>query len=249
MKIYSDRFDLMLKAALDTRISNKMLCLDVGCGEGYFCGLLLNVGFDVIGLDLEKRCVKMTWNKLKNKQSFQVVRADAQHLPFRTQVFDFIVCAEMLEHLPSPCLLLKGVTGTLKVGGKLIVSTPNATGLWNLLFDRLAGWIRNLTLTASKKSEKYRSGHISLFTYAFLKETLRRFDFVIERDLERWRSEGLLISICMRESFLRYFGGDLRSHLMFNVLQSAELSVSKLFPKHLQSGWIFLCSKLGWDKL
>jgi len=244
MKKHPDRFDLMWKAALDTGIPKNALCLDIGCGEGYFCGFLLNKGFDVIGVDLEKRCVKITWNKLKNEQSFQVIRADAQHLPFlRTEIFDFIICAEVIEHLSSPCLLLKGVASTLKIGGKLLVSTPNAIGLWSLVFDRLAGWIRNLVLTASRKSEKYRSGHISLFTYAFFKETLRRFNFVIERDLERWRSEGLLIGICLRESFLRYFGVDLCRHFIFNLLQRAELNVSKLFPKHLQSGWIFLCSK------
>jgi len=241
MKTYTNRFDLMLKVASDV-VPNKALCLDIGCGEGFFCKLLLDKGLNVVGEDLDKQCVELAWNRLKHIQSFHVVHADAQQLPFRTECFNLIICAEVIEHLLSPSLLMKDIAITLKAGGKFLLSTPNAIGIWNLVFDRLAGCIRNLVLTVSGQP-KYRSGHISLFTYATLTETLRRFGFAIEGDVGRWRSEGLLIGASLQDSFLRRFGIDLRGRTLFNVLRRMELEVSRLFPKYLQSGWTLLCTK------
>jgi 2-polyprenyl-3-methyl-5-hydroxy-6-metoxy-1,4-benzoquinol methylase len=242
MKTCPDRFDLMLNTALALGISQKTLALDVGCGNGHFCELMLNKGFNVTGLDLDKKSIKMAWRKLRSKQGFHVMLADAQHLPIRAGLFDLVVCAEVIEHLPNPALLLKDSVAALKADGNLLLSTPSATGLFTLLFDRLAGEIRNFISRLFGKTQGYYSGHISLFTYASLIHTLRRFDFVVEREVERWRAEGL-ISSYLQDSFRRNFDLDLRKHVAFHILKEIDLRIGRLSPQQLRSGWILLCRK------
>ena len=86
-----------------------------------------------------------TQNTLKNRNCFHLVCTDAQHLPFRAESFDLVVCSEVIEHLLKPALLFKDVTNCLKRDGKLLLSTPNVIGLWNLIFDL---WLAELMRAA-----------------------------------------------------------------------------------------------------
>ena len=52
------------------------------------------------------------------------VLGSAENLPFADQVFDCIVCTEVLEHLPSPELALRECSRILKPSGLLFLSTP-----------------------------------------------------------------------------------------------------------------------------
>jgi SAM-dependent methyltransferase len=232
----------MLKTALTLEIPGRTI-LDVGCGFGVFSELLLNEEFHVIGLDLEMKTLKIVWDKLKEKNHFQLVRADAQHLPFRPESFDLIVGAEVVEHLCNPAMFLKDVSTCLKINGTLLVSTPNVIGIWNLLFDVISRNMQKCIHKLLKTSYRYQSGHITLFTYTSLVNLLWRFNFVISRDLERWRIEGQLISISLAESFQRYYGVDIHRYVIFNVFKNIEFKVSRVLPRQLQSGWLLLCRR------
>lgn len=52
------------------------------------------------------------------------VQADAALLPFKNKVFDAVICAELLEHLPKPRQVLKEVHRVLKPRGTLLISAP-----------------------------------------------------------------------------------------------------------------------------
>ena len=52
------------------------------------------------------------------------VLSSAENLPFADQVFDCIVCTEVLEHLSAPEMALGECCRTLKPGGFLFLSTP-----------------------------------------------------------------------------------------------------------------------------
>jgi len=53
------------------------------------------------------------------------VCADATHLPFRKQAFNCVVSLETLEHIRDQRVFLDNIKGSLKKGGRLILSTPN----------------------------------------------------------------------------------------------------------------------------
>ncbi|GAC1414616.1 MAG: class I SAM-dependent methyltransferase [Actinomycetota bacterium] len=51
------------------------------------------------------------------------VVADATKIPFKNESFDFIVCKQVLEHIPEPVVLLEEAHRVLKSGGRIILST------------------------------------------------------------------------------------------------------------------------------
>jgi 2-polyprenyl-3-methyl-5-hydroxy-6-metoxy-1,4-benzoquinol methylase len=85
------------------------MALDVGCGGGF----LRSVGLtNIIGMD-----VRAT--------GAVTVRASAENLPFRDQVFELVFAGEVLEHLNMPAQALNEWVRVLREGGRLGLSTPN----------------------------------------------------------------------------------------------------------------------------
>ena len=79
------------------------MILNAGCGES----VLGDVRLDI-----------------RKTKSVNVV-ADIHFLPLRDNVFDKVICKEVLEHLVSPFNSLKEILRVLVVNGLLIVSFPN----------------------------------------------------------------------------------------------------------------------------
>jgi len=90
--------------------------LDVGCnvGNGYaFLG--------AIGVDIDYELLI----KAKRLKRLEVIRCDAQHLPFKSMTFDIITCFEVIEHVDRPRQLLNEVFRVLKSEGSILLTTPN----------------------------------------------------------------------------------------------------------------------------
>ncbi|RLC84045.1 MAG: hypothetical protein DRJ03_15350 [Chloroflexi bacterium] len=107
--------------------------LDVGCGNGFLSRLLLEEleGVSIVGLDIDLRYCKMA-KKSVERLNFDAILADAQHLPFRKGLFEAIIAAELIEHLPYPVAFLRDVHTSLRDEGMLIISTPNVIGAWSI---------------------------------------------------------------------------------------------------------------------
>lgn len=56
-------------------------------------------------------------------------------LPFRTGVFDAVVCTEVLEHVAEPSDFLKDVVRVMRPGGVLLLTTPQTWGLHEEPYD------------------------------------------------------------------------------------------------------------------
>lgn len=52
--------------------------------------------------------------------------------------FDFIIFADVLEHVPNPAMLLHDAKGALRPGGSIIASIPNIAH-WSVRFELLRG--------------------------------------------------------------------------------------------------------------
>ena len=89
--------------------------LDIGCGGQPYCGLLRHVE-RYIALDL-----------FCNHEVD--VCGDGLALPFSDTVFDSVLCSEVLEHVPEPCVLMREVWRVLKPGGVLLLIAPQTWGL------------------------------------------------------------------------------------------------------------------------
>jgi ubiquinone/menaquinone biosynthesis C-methylase UbiE len=100
-------------------------CLDVGCGGNPFPNA--NVLCDFCFYEAkEKRGHGAERSKIEGKP---FVLCDAQFLPFRNNAFDFIHCAQMLEHVDNP----QEFVGELeRVGKHGYIETPS--WFWESIF-------------------------------------------------------------------------------------------------------------------
>lgn len=112
--------------------------LELGCDRGLMAsrcktGYASNVEW--IGVDLNVEALKDAMGHMD-----LVVQADVQKgLPFReAPVFDRIVCADFLEHLPYPWETLKRLRRHIRPDGLLVASFPNI-GHWSVIDDLLCG--------------------------------------------------------------------------------------------------------------
>lgn len=96
--------------------------LDVGCNSGEFMRLLQSKKqCDVTGADISEEMVALCRQKGLN-----VVRCDADKLPFPDGTFDVVTLMEVLEHFHEPVPYLKEIRRVLKKDGMLLGSCPHA---------------------------------------------------------------------------------------------------------------------------
>jgi 2-polyprenyl-6-hydroxyphenyl methylase / 3-demethylubiquinone-9 3-methyltransferase len=108
--------------------------LDLGCGGGLLSESLAQAGATVLAVDpassaiaCAKKHAEASDNPLfKDHLSYQQGSIDCL-LDSHKNSFDIITCMELLEHVPSPALLLEQCKSLLKPGGNLILSTLNRT--------------------------------------------------------------------------------------------------------------------------
>jgi len=110
--------------------SNKDIILDIGCGSGVQLNSLNIVPKFLIGTDINQNA--LVYAKNKNIPNSEFIRCDAQQLPFKTMAIDKIICAELIEHLPNPAMMINEVHRILKNNGSIIITTPNEYSIWGL---------------------------------------------------------------------------------------------------------------------
>ncbi|UCD85606.1 MAG: class I SAM-dependent methyltransferase [Deltaproteobacteria bacterium] len=137
--------------------------LDAGCGGGrHLCEAFRSQDADVVGIDLnwEDLCkAKYNLNSINNGNDGlrTVSMADVTTLPFKTGIFDMVICSEVLEHIPENRTAIAELVRVLKPGKNLVISVPR------FLPERICWAI----------SESYRNepgGHIRIYR----KKELRR---------------------------------------------------------------------------
>ena len=96
--------------------------LDVGCGTGVLSRLLVEKGYDVIGIDISENAI----NKCKNKGLNAYQQNLSEKLLFRDEEFDCILMSEVIEHIADTFFVLHELNRVLKTGGVFILTTPNS---------------------------------------------------------------------------------------------------------------------------
>ena len=91
--------------------------LDVGCGRKPYKNL---IPFDMY--------VGMEYTASRAPD----IVGDARKIPFRSEIFDSILCTEVLEHMNEPKQVIQEINRVLKLHGKLLLSAPMS---WNLHYE------------------------------------------------------------------------------------------------------------------
>jgi SAM-dependent methyltransferase len=116
--------------------------LDLGCGKGYIGkSLALNnyVVFSEINPEL-----------IKDIEGDKVV-LDALHMPFKNESFDWVICADVLEHIKDDKKVLQNIYDILKQGGKAIIALPAYSRFYGH-HDKLIGHYRRYDRKSFEKT-------------------------------------------------------------------------------------------------
>jgi len=160
--------------------------LDIGCGNGAFCGEFLRLGAKVVGVDLSEQGIAWARRTFPAGR-FEVLAADRDVLQRLNEApFDIVVSTELVEHLYAPRDWAAGCFAALKPGGSLICSTP------------YHGYLKNLALSLAGKWDTHADplwdgGHIKLWSKRTLGRLLIEAGF---RDVQ-FRGAGRLPGLWM----------------------------------------------------
>jgi len=94
--------------------------LDLGCSDGSLGAHLVEMGHEVVGVDVEEHP-----GVSARLSEFHVADLDRGIPDAVGGDFDVVLCADVLEHVRSPEQLLTQLRGRLRPGGTVIASIPN----------------------------------------------------------------------------------------------------------------------------
>ena len=109
--------------------------LDVGVAAGYLGKILKQRGHHLVGIESDPRVAA---EARAHYEYLHVVDVEQFEFPQGAE-FDYILFADVLEHLRDPVELLRRVLPCLNAGGEIIISLPNVANLFirvNLMFGR-----------------------------------------------------------------------------------------------------------------
>jgi SAM-dependent methyltransferase len=136
--------------------------LDAGTASGYLGKVWRGKGHYVAGIEFDSATGE------KARQYYDVFEiANLETYPFSARrEFDYIVFADVLEHLRDPAAVLQRCIPCLKESGKIIISVPN-----------IANWIIRLSLLFGKFDYMDRGildrTHLRFFTSRSLRQLMK----------------------------------------------------------------------------
>jgi SAM-dependent methyltransferase len=109
--------------------------LDVGTASGYLGKTLRERGHTVTGIEKDAATAKRARDFY---DTFHLADIETFAFPYREE-FDYILFADVLEHLRDPAAVLRRCIPALKESGKIIISVPNVANFivrFSLLFGK-----------------------------------------------------------------------------------------------------------------
>ncbi|MEW6585925.1 MAG: class I SAM-dependent methyltransferase, partial [Nitrospirota bacterium] len=133
---YGDVYESGREDLLEHVPLNAEKILDVGCAKGRFGEILKKrQKCAVTGIDTDAELLSVARGRLDKVIHGDIQDAIGNGLP---ELYDCIVCGDLIEHLNDPWKVLKGLSDCLRENGLLIASTPNIAN-WAILYEMMRG--------------------------------------------------------------------------------------------------------------
>jgi SAM-dependent methyltransferase len=104
--------------------------LDLGCGRARIGCEVERLGFRVTGIDASPAACTVARRRIGEVLALDILDFDALAATLGDRRFDWLVLADVLEHLPDPLAALRCYRRFLRPDGRLVVSLPNVA-VWD----------------------------------------------------------------------------------------------------------------------
>ncbi|MGH7165383.1 MAG: class I SAM-dependent methyltransferase [Nitrospiraceae bacterium] len=155
--------------------------LDVGCGAGTYLSRVRELGWEVVGVELSPQAAQAA----REAYGVAVHVGTLEEVKFPDGSFAVVTMTHLIEHVPDPLALLRECYRILQPGGRLIVTTPNLSGVGSRLFK--SAW---LDLDPPR--------HLWLFAPDTLRQCVERAGFEIERTRSRAYHTAMIFELSQR---------------------------------------------------
>ena len=122
-KIYINILERFVKKIKESK--RRVVCLDLGCGDGFFTWFLAGLCDLSIGIDLNEYS---TWRYRWKNNSFFIV-ADARRIPLYPSSVDLVTIISLLEHVSNWRSIIAETSRILRPGGLVVIQLPNLHAL------------------------------------------------------------------------------------------------------------------------
>ena len=137
--------------------------LDVGCGSSRI----------IAALPIGSVAVDVLMRKLRYARKFgrPLVHASGFSLPFADESFPCVLCSQVIEHVPKDSSILDELCRVLRVGGRLVLGTPDYAN-WQ--------WVCMEKAYGMAAPGAYADEHIAHYTYDELARIFQERGFELE---------------------------------------------------------------------
>ena len=207
--------------------------LEAGAGDGVLSNEFANLGFEVIACDLNEKRFK---NRAPNI-TFRAIDLN-RSLPFEDNLFDYIACLEVIEHLENPHFLIAEFGRVLKNNGLLVISTPNILNLKSRLRFLFEGSYEYFRKPPSEHINDSFDLHITPLRFHELEYILFKNEFKIEEVTTSYLMRWLNIlyplkTLIKKQMWSKYKRVKKKSGFDYSRIYKILLSDSLLLGKHL----------------
>lgn len=95
--------------------------LDVGCGSGQTVALAQALGWQAAGIEVDPLAVQEA-----RRRGLDIIEGTVEQLSEQVGQLDCVMCSHVLEHVHQPLQLLTLLHASLRPGGVLLLTLPNA---------------------------------------------------------------------------------------------------------------------------
>lgn len=204
--------------------------IDIGCGDGYYLYLLLNlpVKLSLTGYDNDKIVLENAKKNLRSKK-IRLVLGTAENIQLRDESFEKIIMTEVLEHIEQDKKALKEIYRLLKPNGMLLLTVPsyNFPFLWDPI-----NWILQNLLGTHIGGSGFLAGiwarHLRLYRKDALEKIVKNAGFKIEK-IEELTTRCLPFNHYLVNAVARF---------LYDIKPSSKLSgpISKF--KNVEKPWL-----------
>lgn len=120
---YAEEQKLKIEAALE-KMKVERLCsiLDVGCGTGILFDYVADKAENIVGVDVSRKTLQQAKRKAESFGNTHLVLADADNMPFKECLFDYVFGITVLQNMPEPIETLREIRRVAKNNAKIVVT-------------------------------------------------------------------------------------------------------------------------------